>query len=75
MDQLAKGKTPSGVRPFSLQVDVPALDNTVPDNLSKFTLDFSGLSVREAREKLYLSTISVQKELDNFVLKSQADEV
>ena len=72
---LADGKLPNGIRPFKATVDSPYLDDPVPSVLATVSLDFSNMTVREAKEKLYLSQISIAKSLDNHVMSLQMEAV
>ena len=72
---LADGKLPNGIRPFKATVDSPYLDEPVPSVLATVSLDFSNMTVREAKEKLYLSQISIAKSLDNHVMSLQMEAV
>ena len=72
---LAGGTLLNGVRPFKATVDTPQFDEPVPSALTTVSIDFSGLTIREATEKLYDSQISIGKALDNNMMILQMDEL
>ena len=75
-NELERGRIPSGVKPFKVAVDVPELDYAIPAELTKFSLQFTeGCTFRQAKEKLHIATIALNKVLDARVMERQVDGI
>ena len=71
-DALQDGRIPAGVRPFKISVNVPELDEKIPAELCliKFKLT-EGSTFREAKEKLHIAAIALNKAIDTSVIEHQ----
>ena len=69
---LQDGRIPAGVKPFKISVDVPELGQKVPAELCLLKIELTeGSTFREAREKLHMAAIALNKAIDISVIEHQ----
>ena len=71
-NSLEQGRIPNGVKPFKVSVDIPELDEELPQELLNFSISFTaGCTFREAKEKLHICTTALNKVIDARVMEKQ----
>ena len=71
-DALQDGRVPAGVKPCKISVDVPELDQHIPAELCLLKIELTeGSTFREAKEKLHMAAIALNKAIDISVIEHQ----
>eukprot|EP00971_Amphidinium_carterae_P305566 6072326-Amphidinium_carterae.1 len=71
IEALKNNSIPKNMKPFNLSYETPFLDSVKLSQGSALAIDLSGLSIRDAKKRLYTFTLQQQKMLDSEVLKEQ----
>ena len=62
---LQDGRVPGCVKPSKISVDVPEFDQQIPAELCLLKIELTeGSTFREAKEKLHMATIALNKTID-----------
>jgi len=74
IDGLKKGEVHAGIKPWRCNIDVPELDQLVPENLASFDFKVeAGTTIRALKEKFHFHAIAVSKVIDRHVMALQVE--
>ena len=71
-EALEEGRVPAGINPFKIGVDVRELDSLIPAEFCMLKIELNeGSTFREAKEKLHMAAIALNKAIDINVIEPQ----